>query len=163
MPTVIALAVYFCFADLVLLGQTLYYNHITQRENAAIERSSTVENDPTEPLLPPAQRRPSVMSEHRRNSALREDPLSGLLRKDEPYAAVIRNTLSLLAVCTVGTLGWFVAYKSGAWKGQVDGPREDEMPLGAEILGYMSAFLYLVARIPQIIQNYRNKSCDGEC
>lgn len=35
------------------------------------------------------------------------------------------------------------------------------MPLGAEILGYISAAFYLCARIPQITHNARNKSCDG--
>jgi hypothetical protein len=165
---VIALAVYFCFADIVLLGQTLYYNHITQRitqrnASAASRRSSaTHDNDPRRPLISGSARRPSVMSQHRRDSALRGDSLSGLLRKDEPHTAFLRNTLSILAVCAAGTLGWFVAYKSGAWKAQVDAPSDDTMPLGANILGYVSAFLYLVARLPQIYQNYKNKSCDGE-
>ena len=145
------------------MGQTLYYNHITARDADAAERraSTSNENDPRRPLIS-ARRRSSVISVHRRNSALRGDSLSGLLRKDEPYAAFARNTFSILAVCAAGTLGWFAAYKSGAWKGQVDAPRDDTMPLGANILGYVSAFLYLVARLPQIYQNYRNKSCDGK-
>ena len=29
------------------------------------------------------------------------------------------------------------------------------------MLGYLSAMLYLGARIPQIIKNYREKSCEG--
>lgn len=35
------------------------------------------------------------------------------------------------------------------------------MPLGAKILGYISAVLYLGARIPQIVQNQRQKSVEG--
>ena len=34
-------------------------------------------------------------------------------------------------------------------------------PVGAEILGYLSALAYLSARIPQIIKNARNKTCEG--
>jgi hypothetical protein len=35
------------------------------------------------------------------------------------------------------------------------------MALGAQILGYASAVCYLGARIPQIIKNQREKSCEG--
>ena len=34
-------------------------------------------------------------------------------------------------------------------------------PLGASLLGYGSALLYLGARVPQIVKNQRERSCDG--
>lgn len=34
-------------------------------------------------------------------------------------------------------------------------------PIGAEVLGYASAVCYLGARIPQIIKNQKERSCDG--
>ena len=33
--------------------------------------------------------------------------------------------------------------------------------MGAEILGYISAVLYLGARVPQIAKNQRERSCEG--
>lgn len=34
-------------------------------------------------------------------------------------------------------------------------------PLGASLLGYGSALLYLGARVPQIVKNQRERSCEG--
>ncbi|KAG4221706.1 hypothetical protein PC116_g29818 [Phytophthora cactorum] len=69
-----------------------------------------------------------------------------------------------MAIYIVGAAGWFVSYKVGAW----DKPEAPEEPttespvaiLGL-VLGYASAICYLCARIPQIIKNYREKSCEG--
>jgi len=79
----------------------------------------------------------------------------------------LHNTLSLLAVYVIGFAGWFVSYKVGAWEsgdpGTPDAPEEAQSPmeLAGLTLGYMSAALYLCARIPQIIKNHREKSCEG--
>jgi solute carrier family 66 (lysosomal lysine-arginine transporter), member 1 len=77
----------------------------------------------------------------------------------------------------VGTIGWYITYKTGVWKpspmtvgqqlykksvGLLEDPEESqEMAVGATILGYASAVLYLGARLPQIYKNYREKSCEG--
>lgn len=75
------------------------------------------------------------------------------------------NAACVIGVCAVGTLGWLIAYKVGAW---VPAPperpnedNEDRTPFGAELLGYLSAVLYLGARIPQIFKNWKEKSCEG--
>ena len=60
----------------------------------------------------------------------------------------LHNSLSLLAVYAVGTLGWFVSYKAGAWDSDAD---SGETPSGVEeptykigtVLGYVSAVCYL--------------------
>ena len=71
--------------------------------------------------------------------------------------------MSVLAVCTAGTVGWAVAWKTGVWSPAL--PEDDggstNMAFGAQILGYFSAFCYLGARIPQIIKNWRDQSCEG--
>ncbi|KAF4124662.1 CTNS protein [Geosmithia morbida] len=77
------------------------------------------------------------------------------------------NALSLLSVYLVGAAGWFVSYKAGAWDsadpGTPDGPDEADNPLemAGLTLGYISAVCYLCARVPQIIKNHREKSCEG--
>jgi len=102
-----------------------------------------------------------VVSGRRRYSQGRKDFLSALLRESSPQAVFIRNTVSVLGVCIAGGLGWLVAWKIGAWTVPDEQEQDGEMPLGAAILGYLSAVLYLGARIPQIIQNAHNKSCEG--
>ncbi|KAF8474884.1 PQ loop repeat-domain-containing protein [Kalaharituber pfeilii] len=174
LPTVIALAVYFCFADFVLLTQVLYYNRLsksrpsataarrhshTRRHNAAPQPS----DGPTQPLLP---RRDSISTQsitYRRQSfQRRRDSLSAVLEKRPSTSAVVtRNAVAIVGTCLAGTLGWLVAWKTGAWSAPNGDVRGRPQAYGAEILGYISAALYLGARIPQIIQNYRKQSCEG--
>jgi len=63
----------------------------------------------------------------------------------------------------VGAAGWAIAWKTGVWVPQSthDDAAGTDTPIGAEILGYASAVCYLGARIPQIIKNQREKSCEG--
>lgn len=78
----------------------------------------------------------------------------------------LHNTLSIFAVYLVGALGWFVSYKAGAWNSpdiDVGAPEEVKgtMEKVGLFLGYVSAVCYLCARIPQIIKNWQEKSCEG--
>ncbi|KAF2649494.1 PQ-loop-domain-containing protein [Lophiostoma macrostomum CBS 122681] len=70
--------------------------------------------------------------------------------------------MSIIGVCIVGAAGWAIAWRTGVW---VPTPTSDdsgkEIALGAQILGYASAVCYLGARIPQIIKNQRDRSCEG--
>ena len=55
----------------------------------------------------------------------------------------------------------------GAWESAPDVPDPEEpgaqktVAIVGLTLGYLSAVCYLFARIPQIIKNYREKSCEG--
>ncbi|KAF9871869.1 hypothetical protein CkaCkLH20_10501 [Colletotrichum karsti] len=183
-PTAVALASYFCFADLILISQCVYYNTRNARRNARRRSSAAVTATgaaaaPTEhePLLAPANNRRRSSSaglpgSHRRHAVHHEsslDPLRKMVTGEDetpdsnPW---LHNTLSILAVYLVGAAGWFVSYKVGAWDSpdaEVGAPSEVEgvwesVGLG---LGYISAVCYLCARIPQIVKNYREKSCEG--
>ena len=57
--------------------------------------------------------------------------------------AVSRNIFAIAGICFAGTLGWFVAWRSGAWSATKESDDGQEMPRGAEMLGYLSALLYL--------------------
>jgi uncharacterized protein with PQ loop repeat len=167
-PTVIALAVYFCFADLVLISQCVYYNTKNSRRE---RKSSTRSTDSVEaPLLgggrrdssniglPGSHRRDSAASRRRRASSL---PTIGDVEEDG--SEWVKNSVSILGVCAVGAAGWALAWKTGVWAPQptTDDTNASDNPLGAQILGYASAVCYLGARIPQIIKNQREKSCEG--
>lgn len=125
-------------------------------------RASNVENDP---LL--SRRRSSAANSY--NRAQSHNPthsdasrsLPAVAGKQDSTTAVANNTYLLLGVMLAGCLGWFLAWKSGVWSVTIEnGERQDISWIGA-CLGYMSAALYLGARVPQILKNYNNKSCDG--
>lgn len=192
-PTVIAIAVYFCFADFVLIGQCLYYNAINKRSQ---EKGATVEgadartgggaaaHSEQTPLLhgdssatdrsinrrltdvneenmglPGSRRR----SSRRNTDDARRNSLERILEEPTKLRAWLKNTISILAIVVVGAAGWAIAWKTGAWRPTPIDQGEDahRAPVGAELFGYMSAVCYLGARIPQIVKNQRERSCDG--
>jgi solute carrier family 66 (lysosomal lysine-arginine transporter), member 1 len=108
------------------------------------------------------RRRPS----HRRASsfARSDELLAGIVEEPRSiWLAVLKNVASVLGVCVVGAVGWTVAWKAGVWAPPV--PDEDAgadgMGVGPQVLGYISAVCYLGARIPQIVKNHRDRSCEG--
>ncbi|RDL40861.1 Uncharacterized protein BP5553_00840 [Venustampulla echinocandica] len=169
-PTVIALAIYFCIADFVLISQVLYYRSVVARARSSSIASVATEH---EPLLTRRRSSDSVglPGSHRRSSSPhsairhRRDSLTKILEEDAGDGSVwLRNTISILAVVAAGVAGWAIAWQSGVWKPSPDegeNPAAGKEALGATILGYTSAVCYLGARIPQIIKNYRDKSCEG--
>jgi hypothetical protein len=104
-----------------------------------------------------------------RRSESNIDPLTRIItgEDDAPDSNPwLHNALSLAAVYVVGVAGWFVSWKIGAWEADPDapdtaqGPDESVAAVGM-MLGYLSALCYLCARVPQIVKNYRQKSCEG--
>ena len=171
------MAVYFCFADFVLITQCLYYNVVNARRQRKLSHLSARTDDSAEqPLLsrnnsngrhsiglPGSHRRQSSNACRSASFHRRESSLASIFEEDTGVRAWLKNTLSVFAVCTAGAVGWAIAWKTGVWS---PAPPEDEagstnMALGAQILGYFSAFCYLGARIPQIVKNWRDQSCEG--
>ena len=188
-PTVIAIAVYFCFADFVLISQCLYYNAINKSRRTVVEsgdlraRSTTAQSEDT-PLLQdetsaparPIKRRLTDVNEDnmglpgsrrrssRRNTDdARRNSLERILEEPTRLRAWLKNTVSILGIIVVGAAGWAIAWKTGAWRPTPTDQGEDAHrgPVGAEVFGYISAVCYLGARIPQIVKNQRERSCDG--
>lgn len=135
----------------------MYYVYINERKSATRRqsRASNAENDPTQPLL--SRRRSSVANSHNNTHSSTHSNASQSPLK----SAVTEGIFSLLGVVLVGCLGWFLAWKSGFWSVTVGDGGEQKISWIGACLGYTSAVLYLGARIPQIIKNYNNKSCDG--
>ncbi|EXJ81677.1 hypothetical protein A1O1_07742 [Capronia coronata CBS 617.96] len=196
-PVVVAIGVYFCIADGVLISQCLYYGIINKRrEGKALldgspSSSSGVaqqarqnghhddeeDDDEEEPLLKRTRtnsitipgsadrRRSSHSFRRRRSSVAQNDQLAKILEESDESGARLwfKNAMSVLAIVVVGAAGWALAYESGAWKPSPTSrdTSEENMAVGAQILGYLSAVAYLGARIPQIIKNAGEKSCEG--
>lgn len=155
-PTAVALAGYFCIADLVLISQVLYYNALNAR------RARRAENeDPSEesPLIGNQRRRrsssfglPGSQRRHATHTESSMEPLRKIVTGEDETpdsSPWVHNALSLLAVYAIGFAGWFVSYKVGAWGGAEPGTPDspDHAKTGIEIagltLGYFSAALYL--------------------
>lgn len=199
-PVVTAIAVYFCIADGVLIGQCLYYGLRNKRreakallsrrdtassstavavtEDAQAQEPGHEESHEEEPLLKRTRtnsmtipgsmdRRRSSTSLRRRvsSNAAQSDHLAKILEESDESGARLwfRNAMSVLAIGVVGAAGWALAYESGAWKPapSSDSSESEPMAAGAQVLGYLSAIAYLGARIPQIIKNARDRSCEG--
>lgn len=190
-PTVTALAVYFCFADSILITQVVYYKYIVKRkeeqkvvrtsahvvplgeetsllhggdasQSAIKKRRSLTDTTESNMGLPGSRRRSSTIRTH--SSSLRRDStLDRILEEPTGTSAWTKNTISIILIIMAGTAGWALAWRAGVWRPSPVGGEElgEGTPIGAEILGYASAVLYLGARIPQIIKNQKDRSCDG--
>lgn len=137
MPSVVILSAYFIIADSALIFQILYFRkHPSYRRlSTASPRRSTESN----PLLP------------RRASFVDSPPATRL-------KIVLQYVGALGLVIAAGILGWALSSENH--------PRDTAPPtkaddIGPKVLGYLSALLYLSARIPQIYHNYRLKSTEG--
>jgi hypothetical protein len=155
-PTGIAIACYFCVADLVLIVQCIYYNTINARRLSRMERQGSDEIDEDAPLL--ARRRSSsagLPGSHRRHATHTESSIEPIRKvitgEDETVDSKpwLHNFLSLLAVYVVGFAGWFLSYTAGAWDDKESAapqdPTDEQNPMQfiGMCLGYISAVLYL--------------------
>ena len=150
-PTVIALAIYFCFADAVLILQCLYYKK--NRIRKPFLRDPPQSGEDTDPLmgransdigLPGSRRRPSA-SYNRQGSHTGSERLLLAVEDDDARTSWVRKCLSVILICIVGIVGWAISWKAGFWvpTSKADDVIRDERVLGAELLGYLSAACYL--------------------
>lgn len=151
LPNVVLLAVWFCFADAFELSSAIYYRFFYTPERHAEPSSATG---------------PQLLSGMNDAESLDNVPLVES-EIDEPRTSKskssvwIRYCLPVLGVLLIGTIGFLF---SGSPKDNDETGNSDidsPIALGPQVLGYMSAMLYLTARIPQIIQNYRKQSVYG--
>lgn len=142
LPEVIFLAIWFCIADFLMITSFFYYTYIYPKHHHAKKNSRTVSESSTEEshLL------------RRRSSALTEIAL-----QPQSQSVLTKFVMPIAIVIGAGCLGYFFSDPSA--------PKDDVPPpsisIGPQIVGYLSAFLYLGARIPQIIQNHKRRSVDG--
>lgn len=123
----------------------IYESKLTAR------RQSHTKNNPTQPLL--SSRRSSAVQS---NINTQSKPLTAVAE-----GSIANNIFLLFGVVLTGCLGWVLAWKSGLWDVTVDDGKKQAISWIGTSLGYISAVLYLGARVPQILKNYNHKSCDG--
>src|SRR5580700_11099852 len=97
-PTVVASAVYFCFADFVLITQCLYYNQVNARRHTSREDEPLLARQRSNDTigLPGSRRRSSAC----RPSEFGHDSLSKILEEDDDStgSSWIRNTITIILV-----------------------------------------------------------------
>lgn len=124
--------------------EVLYYNYVNSGKKGVQSTRVDIEHRPDQPLLSrrpsdiglPGSRRRSSLSQKRQGAAaLSVIPEDG--RHARPW---LKNSLSVFAICALGTVGFYVAFAAGFWKPSIEDPENsthDSVP--AQILGYLSA------------------------
>ncbi|KAK7206154.1 PQ loop repeat-domain-containing protein [Myxozyma melibiosi] len=150
LPKVVALAVWFCFADAIELSSAIYYRFFYH---------------------PPAKNGPSdfesaggLLAVSSDDDATDDIPLDDLAEESPSgaHSSVWKEyVLPILGVIIIGIIGYFFTNSPTDSSDDSSEEPDSSLSVGPQILGYLSALLYLTARIPQIIQNHRKKSVHG--
>ena len=159
MPTVIALAVYFCVSDFVLISQCIYYKNATKSRVCGSERNldpySSDEDDAHEALLGSPQSHPATYSTQAQlpNHAT-QNTVKSMMWPSLCYCPAngwARRASILFGVTLLGLIGWLLAYQSGIWQPISQTRHKAEESFLAIVLGYISALCYL----GHVKQNFR--------
>lgn len=162
-PSVALLALWFCFSDTLLVVSYCYYKRL-----ATVK--SQINHSPRSGVPSPlgSAAASTIDVEHRGLPYNLPDVNTPLLHEDNfiPTSPITKNAanrgnwllstgIPSIFVIVVATLSYFISDSAGG--------SDSDVPPGskAELLGYVSAVLYLAARIPQIIQNHRRRSVEG--
>lgn len=163
----INLAGYYCLCDLILVWQWWYYSKYYKdgkRITAADEENSGRVSEDT-PLLGSSQRKglANTLAQPFVNVA---ENFENLLNYFTPkQVAFMKYTLTSAFVIVTGVIAYITSANGGAATNDkaVSSPSEDgvsNIRWDAQVLGWLSAFLYLSSRIPQIFKN-RHTKCAG--
>ncbi|EJS44758.1 YBR147W [Saccharomyces arboricola H-6] len=168
LPTMIILAAYYTLADLVLLIQCIWYDKDKKGILQIKKKVDPVHLSPANPMDDSVLQ--DVFSEY-------EPLLPRLEEEDGQYYSslelgteaavkkkenVFNDLLIVSGVIFAGIFSWYISYCSGLSKGTPEKkPVFEKINLPAQVLGYLSAILYLGSRIPQIVLNFKRKSCEG--
>ncbi|KJZ72817.1 hypothetical protein HIM_07761 [Hirsutella minnesotensis 3608] len=171
LPTMIILALYYTFADIVLLAQCFYYRGFTWRD----EPTSSPKQPPTRPAREPDERTALLPSEafgERRGSDWTglSPAVTHVGEAPQPpppppstLQTVAWNLVIVVMVCAAGVLGWFLGKKATAGSDQPATGSEGmpEFNVLGQFFGYLCAIAYIASRLPQLVLNWRRKTTEG--
>lgn len=153
LPEVILIAVWFLIADVITVAFYFYIKVFFDNErkerhhiNIHIDEHHTYDSILNTQDGDGSTRRKSHNS-----------TLEGIVYEPEQHSIFVKFVLPILLVLFAGVFGSILSPNKVYSIDQI----EDNNQLAAQIFGYISAFLYLIARLPQIYQNYTKKSTDG--
>ncbi|ODV94836.1 hypothetical protein PACTADRAFT_50692 [Pachysolen tannophilus NRRL Y-2460] len=176
LPQVIFLAAWFCFADGLIISSYIYYTRIYNKHHHHhhIHGSNATHHDQhhqqqSQHHIHDAAQANEFSSlidneRNRRRSSQksRRTSINSIALEPESYSIYVKYLVPILFVIGAGCFGFFVSSPpSGNDDPSLTNPPDEDILIGPQVLGYLSAFLYLSARIPQIWYNYTKKSCKG--
>lgn len=143
LPEVIFLAVWFCVADFLMITLYFYYTNVYPKHHRKLKGRATSSSSQGPEHAPLLRRRSSTLTD--------------IALIPEDHGVFTKYVLPLVFVVGAGAMGFLFSGTSGP---DTDAPPQ-KIEMGPQIVGYLSAVLYLGARIPQIIQNHKRRSVDG--
>lgn len=149
-PTVIILAIYYTACDCILIFQKYYYRHL-RRTHPELYAPAPSSGTSTPALNPRDNENTPLLSAFSAHSPS-EKALSPALQRAKD---LLEYTLGFVLVVGVGIIAWFAGKGIGK-----SGRIEEVWDTGAQIVGWISAFLYLGSRLPQLALNRKTK-CEG--
>lgn len=154
LPTMIILAIYYTLPDLVLLGQFFLYGDGSNPDPVHLNPSNPLSENIFEEIAH------DVLGESSSETATQSsDPETGLPVKKHKRSNLKRfiEFSLIFTIIIAGIIGWYISYNPD------QEPSEPDLTFDAlaQFFGWLSAFLYLGSRLPQILLNFRRKSCDG--
>ncbi|KAI9504472.1 PQ loop repeat-domain-containing protein [Coemansia spiralis] len=144
--TAIVLYTYYFLADAVLLAQIHYYSYLRKQAVQAEHEHAA------EPLLSDIE-----ANEEQIGSANPHQRLNTSIFLPIAVVFVLANAAGIIKA-NIASIAATSLDSQLLSKTKAEPKRPELVP---QILGYTSAILFLGARIPQLIKNYRKKSCNG--
>lgn len=160
----INLAGYYCICDLVLIYQWWYYGKY-------YDGGLPIESQEEEALRPATESTPLLGGRARsvQNSVInslhsaKQSVIAFFDRMTPLQFATFKYTITLGFVVVTGVVAWFLADEADLSRKAAEALSDDgHIPLrwDAQVLGWLSAVLYILSRIPQIFKN-RHTKCAG--
>ncbi|GAA5879023.1 hypothetical protein JCM16303_001271 [Sporobolomyces ruberrimus] len=151
-PTVIILAIYYTACDCILIFQKYYYRRLRKTHpELYAPLTPSVPSTPTHPHPTHENENTPLLSAFSAHSPS-EKALSPALQRAKD---LLEYTLGFVLVVGVGIAAWFAGKGVGK-----EGRIEEVWDTKAQIVGWISAFLYLGSRLPQLALNRKTK-CEG--
>ncbi|SCU91317.1 LAFA_0F03048g1_1 [Lachancea sp. 'fantastica'] len=175
LPTMIILAAYYTLADIVLLAQCLFYGSENKVDAVHLSPANPINERVLEdvfhehqPLLQDNKRHhhhhhaataQSSSTGASSRSATGQSDVADASAAENRNKTYITNAVLIIAVFLAGFLSWYISYL----KDPNAIPSEPDLHMNwlAQFFGYLSAVLYLASRVPQILLNFKRKSCEG--
>ncbi|CCK72446.1 cationic amino acid transporter KNAG_0K00800 [Huiozyma naganishii CBS 8797] len=187
LSTMIILAAYYTVADIILLGQCLWYDNgeedVVEIDPVHFSPANPVNENVLQDVFHEHEPLLRVTKSHRNSDVVTneyrsiEDEINRSMDADannDSEVEVVQETLDsgnytsdIVIVSTVimaGFIAWYIPYCRNYNPTPLKPkptPTDVEFNWLAQLFGYLSAVLYLGSRIPQILLNFKRKSCEG--
>jgi uncharacterized protein with PQ loop repeat len=157
----IILAVYYTVADIILLGQIFQYGDGKEIDyvhlNPSNPLSENIFDEIAHDVLGETTDSESQYSQQQQHLPNAIHASSEAKKKKKTHMKRFLESSLIIMIIIAGIIGWYISYDP---KKTPSKPNLTFDPL-AQFFGWFSAALYLGSRMPQILLNYRRKSCDG--